>query len=458
MLAFAGLVIVALAVWAILRRVDVRLALMLAALAMGILARNVDAIFQTFLQTFSQEQFVVPICSAMGFAFVLRQTGCDQHLVQLLVQPVRVVRGLLLPGTVLVGFLVNIPIISQTSTVVTVGPVLIPLLRSAGVPATTIGAALLLGASLGGELFNPGAPELQTARTVLGIDPGEVIARLRPYLLLHLAIATLVFWLLSRRLQVLAAANGVRQPHVATDQGADTSRSPESEIPPFQINWLKAFVPLVPLLLLFLTGPPLNLVKVERHWLIGPKEPAEMSPESRKIGAAMLIGTVVAMLVSPRQAGQSVRAFFEGTGFAFGQIISLIVVAQCLGTAVRLIGLDKLFEQLVKLVPGALVPCAVVLPLLFALVCGSGYAATQSLYGFFVEPAKQLGLDSVLVGGFVSMGAAAGRTMSPVAAVVLMCGTLSGSDPLVLVRKVAGPLLVGLLAALAAYAIATASG
>ncbi len=169
----------------------------------------------------------------------------------------------------------------------------------------------------------------------------------------------------------------------------------------------------------------------------------------------MLIGSGVAMLVSPWQAGAAVRAFFEGAGFGFGQIISLIVAAQCLGKAVQLIGLDQLFSQLVQQVPGALVPCAVVLPLLFALVCGSGYASTQSLYGFFVEPAKALGLDPALVGGFVSIGAAAGRTLSPVAAVVLMCGTLSGSDPLVLVRKVAGPLLVGLLAVLAAYAIAS---
>jgi DcuC family C4-dicarboxylate transporter len=97
------------------------------------------------------------------------------------------------------------------------------------------------------------------------------------------------------------------------------------------------------------------------------------------------------------------------------------------------------------------VPCALLLPLLFALMCGSGYAATQSLYGIFLGPAQQHQLDPLLIGTFVSMGAAAGRTMSPVAAVALMCGTLSGSDPLVLVRKVAVPLLAGLLAVLGKY-------
>jgi DcuC family C4-dicarboxylate transporter len=70
-------------------------------------------------------------------------------------------------------------------------------------------------------------------------------------------------------------------------------------------------------------------------------------------------------------------------------------------------------------------------------------ASTQSLYSFFHAPAVALGQDPVSVGALVSLGSAAGRTMSPVSAVVLMCGTLTGTNPFVLVKRVAGPLLVG---------------
>src|SRR5207253_1624730 len=83
-------------------------------------------------ETFSSEKFVVPICSAMGFAYVLRHTECDKHLVRLLTAPLRHVRFLLVPGVVLVGFVVNVPVISQTSTAVCIGPVVVPLLRAAG--------------------------------------------------------------------------------------------------------------------------------------------------------------------------------------------------------------------------------------------------------------------------------------------------------------------------------------
>src|SRR4051794_30311128 len=157
-----GIVVIFLAILAVYRRVDVRLALLGAALALGCLAGNPIAVVRVFLETFSNERFVVPICTAMGFAYVMRFTGCDQHLVHLLVRPLTRVRFLLLPGTVLVGFLVNIPVVSQTSTAATLGPVVIPILQAAGFSPVTIGSALLLGSSVGGELLNPGAPELRT--------------------------------------------------------------------------------------------------------------------------------------------------------------------------------------------------------------------------------------------------------------------------------------------------------
>src|SRR5262249_44198998 len=114
-----GIVVIFLAIVAVYRRVDVRLALLGAALPLGRLAGNPIAVVRVFLETFSNERFVVPICTAMGFAYVLRYTGCDRHLVHLLLRPVRRVRALLVPGTVLIGFLVNIPVISQTSTAIT---------------------------------------------------------------------------------------------------------------------------------------------------------------------------------------------------------------------------------------------------------------------------------------------------------------------------------------------------
>jgi len=436
-----GLLIILAAVVAVARGIDVRVALTLAALALGALVNKVHLVGQKFLKTLGDEQFVLPICCAMGFAYVLRQTGCDQHLVQLLVKPVRRVRRFLIPGTVVVGFLVNTPIISQTSTAVTIGPVLVPLLQAAQLSPLAIGSALLLGSSIGGELLNPGAPELQTISKALHIDATECIAHILPVLMIQLVVATILFW-------ILTVLTEERAPQ-ASPAGPSKEGSPP-ETPPFRVNPLKAAVPLVPLVLLFLTGPPLALVPIDRGWLIGRSEPADMRPDSRLIGAAMLIGAAVAAATAGRKGLQSAAAFFEGAGHAFATIISLIVCAQAFGEGVRLIGLDVLLGQGIVYIPGLLFPLAIGLPLIFAMLCGSGYAATQSLYEFFVTPAQQLGIDPVSVGALVSVGAAAGRTMSPVAAVAMMCGALTGTQSLILVRRVSIPLLGGLAAVLIA--------
>ena len=164
----AAVAIVVAAIIASARGVDVRLTLFTAALLLGALAGDLPAISRAFFDTLSNEKFVVPICSAMGFAYVLKHTGSDTALVRVLLVPVRRVRGLLVPGVVLVGFSVNVPLISQTSTAVCLGTVVLPLMLAAGYSRRTIGATLLLGSSIGGELFNPGAPELLTVEKFTG--------------------------------------------------------------------------------------------------------------------------------------------------------------------------------------------------------------------------------------------------------------------------------------------------
>jgi DcuC family C4-dicarboxylate transporter len=142
-----------------------------------------------------------------------------------------------------------------------------------------------------------------------------------------------------------------------------------------------------------------------------------------------------------------VRAFCYGAGYAFTHVVTLIVAAACFGKGVELVGLARHLGDLVAAAPGLLQPLAAAVPAAFALVSGSGMASTQSLYGFFHGPAEALGHEPVGVGALVSVGAAAGRTASPVAAVVLMCASLTGTRPLELVRRVGPALATGLAAA-----------
>lgn len=452
-----GIGIIAAAVYAVLRKVEVRLALLLASLALGLVAGDLPAIIRKFFSTFASSQYIVPLCSSMGFAYVLRHTLCDQHLVQALSQPLRRARAFVVPGAVVVGFLVNIPVISQSSSAVAIGAVLIPLLLLTRVSSVTAGAALLLGASVGGELLNPGAPEYRTViknLSALGATPpaGTVLVQhTTPFVLLQLGVSLAVFWFLSVR-----AERAHAKERALIDERDEHQPAPVG----FKVNPFKAAVPVLPLVLLFLVAPPLELIHIPAGWLVSAKEATDplTSPfDSRLIGGAMMIGVIAASLTDRRAVGGVMKAFFDGAGYALTHIVSLIIGAACFGEGVKLIGIDQVIGHAVAAWPQGLIPAAGLTPMGFGIICGSGIASTESLYAFFAAPALKLGISTHTIGAVVALGSAAGRTMSPVSAVALMCASLTETDPTALVRRVGPPLVAGMLVVIAA-AMLTAGG
>src|SRR5947207_15544148 len=128
----------------------------------------------------------------------------------------------------------------------------------------------------------------------------------------------------------------------------------------------------------------------------------------------MLIGTALAAVATPSKAPDAARVFFEGAGLALTRIVSVIVTAQCFGKGIELLGLNKPIGDLILLRPDLVWPLSAGVSLAFACLCGSGMAATQSLYKFYIN--SEMSLDVMLpVGAVTSIAAAAGRTMSPVA-------------------------------------------
>jgi DcuC family C4-dicarboxylate transporter len=321
-------------------------------------------------------------------------------------------------------------------------------------PITT-GAALLLGCSIGGELFNPAAPEVLTTFQVsqkaakdhpeLSVDPlqfdaSRCVQRIFPLNLVGLLVGTLVFWVIS----LLWEARTPPTPET------EAAAAPMLAMPSFLslagiLFLLRAIVPLFPLVFLYLCSYPLNLVEIDSAWLVSPTLPADRIKEvmpTRLIGLAMVLGVAAAVLATPSQFKGAASAFFEGAAFGFGHIVSLIVVAQGFAKGIELVGFAQTIAGLIEAFPDLLIPLAGFMALGFAFLCGSGMATAQGLFGFFAGPALLLGIDPTHVGAVVSLAAAAGRTMSPVSAVTLMCARMTETKPLDLVKQVAIPLVI----------------
>lgn len=416
----AGVATIVLAVAAILRGFDVRLIMLLAAMVLGGLAGDVTAILKSFLSTLADEQYILPICTAMGFAYVLRQSGCDRQLVLLLTVPVRKMRFLLIPGAIAVCFIVNSAIISQASTAVAVGTVMIPLLRSAGLSPALVAATLVLGASVGGELLNPGAPELRSIAERMNPDAQlNIQPILAPLLAVQVTVATLVFWYMSRRDRRVA-------PEVETTES-------------HRVNALHAMVPIIPLAILLLVGPPFHLWTVPESWLITPETHNRYA--SRLIAAAMLLGCVITGIVVPSMIRTIAKSFFEGAGYAYANIISIIATANSFGKGIESLRLADWIGIWTTKHPGMVWPLAGAVTMLFGVITGSGMAATASLFRFFMQEGASTE-HNLTIGSVVSIAAAAGRTSSPAAAVVLLVSSLLDVKPGEILRRVAPPLVI----------------
>jgi DcuC family C4-dicarboxylate transporter len=422
----ATLVVVALAMWLLAREVEVRLVLFGAGLALASLALKPLVVFDVFLAEMGNVKTIGPICSAMGYAFVLRATGCDRAMVRRLLAPVRRTPWLLIPGGCLVGFVTNVAVTSQTAVAAAVGPILVPLMLAAGYPPVTAAATLLLGCSGGGSLYNPGDADLVAIHEASRAPMSAALAAMFLPLLAGFVTAVAVF-----------IATAKRSTSAAADVISPANFAP-LDAPLAEPSAWKALLPPLPVALIFLMMPGVFF----------PPLPAPFE-KGLPVSHAMIASTIVVLLLCRRDASAHVKAFFEGLGYAYVHIISLVVTASCFIAGLTEVGLT---DKLVKLVSGTgwtAKLAAGFFPGLLAVITGSGIGPSVAFSKAVLPALRGTDLPAALdLGTLGAIAATFGRTMSPVAAVVIFCATFGGVPARALIRRTALPLLAGFAAAL----------
>jgi DcuC family C4-dicarboxylate transporter len=445
---FLTALILAATVYLMIRRVEVRLVLLGAGLLMALLAGKPLLITDTFARAMVAGM-VAPICAAMGFAMVIQHTGCDKHLVHLLLAPVRRVRFLMLPGGILIAYLVNMAVSSQTSTAAALGPILVPLLLAGGYSPTVAGGALILGASFGGDLLNPGAQDVQAIAGVANLSAPEMSARIIPASIAGAVTAALVFTIIHGR-PAKDAGNATETAesgtHTVPPEAAletDSLETP-SDAEPFRIHPVRAVLPLVPVALLLLGYGGFPYL----HWLVRVPEAPEWKPLANALPVvrAMLIGCVLTALIRWRDLPHITKSLFDGMGQAYASIISLTITAQCFGAGIAAVGLsDALLNAATR--SGSLPLLATGFPWALSVLSGSGSGPILAFAQTFLAQMNG-NPNGVHLAALACLGGAFGRTMSPVAAVVVYSSGLVNVTPVLLIRTLLPALLAGAIVAL----------
>ena len=156
-----GLAIVVVTFYLIYKNYEARLVLALSGLVMGFIGQvvvgtngGVSAAVDAFVKQLVNGGLVPTIVTVMGFGYVMTFTKCSDHLVNLLVKPLARVPVIVIPGAVIITWLLNIVLPSAAGIAAAVGVLLIPALIALKVRPVMAAAAVFIGTW--GSVVSPG--------------------------------------------------------------------------------------------------------------------------------------------------------------------------------------------------------------------------------------------------------------------------------------------------------------
>ncbi|MHC1759026.1 MAG: C4-dicarboxylate transporter DcuC [Negativicutes bacterium] len=412
---WVGAIIVLLTFAAIIKKFETRLVLFLSGFTMALLSGKPMAAIDSFSKAMVNPGLVTVICTVMGFAYVMKLTKCDAHLVHLLAGALGKFRVILIPGTVIVTFLINIALPSAAGCGAAVGAIMIPTLIGAGV--NPIMAACAVFAGTWGSVFNPGSAHVPFIAKLGNSDVMTVIAGHTTAAVVCIVTVAVLLTIIARYLKEdgsgeVAEATGVKKNN------------------DFQVNILKAMVPIIPLLLLVLGSKQIKLL-----------------PEI-SVPAAMLIGAALGFAVTLKQVDEVSKQFFDGMGNAYGNVIGIIIAASVFTTGMEAIGLTGSLITAMKSSASIAKIAATFGPFIIAVLGGSGDAATLAFNGAITPHAPQLGFGILPMGSQAFIAGALGRSMSPVAGVAIVCAGLAQVNPIDMAKRNAIPMIVAAIIAM----------
>ena len=416
---WVGAIIVLLTFVAIVKRYETRLVLFLGGLAMAAAAGKPLAAMDAFAKAMVNEGLVTTICTVMGFSYVMSVTNCDKHLVHLLAGGLKRVKPILVPGAVVVTWVLNIALPSTAGCAAAVGAVLIPTLIRSGVHPAMAAACVMSGTF--GSTMSPGLSHNPFVAKLAQVDVMTVIANHAPAVLVVLAIAA----------PMLAMVAYWRK------EGPDAERAAafQEDGQDFKVNLLKAIIPALPLLLLVLGSKQLGVI------------PTVTVPQ------AMIIGAMLGFLATFQNPQEISKGFFKGMGDSYGDIMGIIIAAAVFTQGMQIIGLTGAMIEKMKASQDIAIYAATFGPYFLAILSGSGDAAALAFNGAVTPHAAQFGWAISDMGSLATISGALGRTMSPEAGGLIVCATIAKVNPFEIAKRTAPGMVLGVISVLLVFSV-----
>lgn len=413
-----GAIILCATIFAMAKRADSKSVLLIAGLLMALIGGDILGGFEGFNKGLAQTSILEPIITAMGFAAVMKLTGCDKHLIYAMLKILRSPKAklVLLPATMTVTMIINLALNSATATVASIGSIMIPVLIASGYSPVISGGAIL--ASTYASVLNPGHSSNAVVAKISNLSPMAVVSNQVTATVITFVAQIIIFMIIAK----------VTKQNKYEDKEKlffDTS-----DVDTFKVNYLKALIVFVPLILL-IAASQIKAMK------------------GLSVGTAMIIGSILGLIVTKTSPKEIMKAFWAGAGDGFVKTFSIVVCAQVFITGMTTIGLIDAMTNAFISNPSIAKISATIGPPLMSIITGTGTGMAVAFNQAVSANAAQFGLSPLNMGSLVTMTGVLGRAVSPVAGVVILTSGLAKSD----VIKVIKVQLPGFIASIIILAI-----
>ena len=449
--AIIGLIAV---VFLLVKKRETKTVLIGVGLVLCVICLNPLGALESFTKSMTSAGLIKAICASMGFAYVMKVTKCDQHLVLLLTKPMKNIGFLLIPATFVLTYLINIAIPSAAGCSAAVGATMIPLLMASGVRPAMAGAAVFAG-TFGGVL-SPGSAhnifvtdmvkktnEAYTVQDVIGVQfPNAVAAGI--VVLIVISLTAIIF-----------------KDYQKGQDFSPKSTSNAGEATQTKVNLLFALAPLIPLVILvvgavissyardfFLTnlnsivavlGDPRG-VSVEKFFgdhyglFVAIKYFGWMN---MGVAEAMILGAIIAVFITWTSPEKITKEFFNGMGSAYAEVMGIIIAAGVFVAGLKACGAIDAVTEWLKHSQEFVRYGGTFVPYLMGTVTGSGDAATMAFNQAITVHAADLGFAQDKLGMAAAISGALGRSSSPIAGAAIVCAGLAMVSPVEIAKRTA---------------------
>ena len=369
----------------------------------------------------------IVIMILFGYSGYMNAIGANQMAVNFLVKPLMKIKrkSLFVPVVLLIGNLMSLVVPSASSLAIILMSILYPMLASMGISSLTAAGVIAMTATI---MPTPLGADNVIAANTLGYDVLNYVvwnAKISLPSLLIIAVAQ-YFW------QKYCDKKEGEAAYVSLNEEG-LSKQKEFDVPKFY-----AILPILPLLLIVGVGIAGMFIK----------------GITMDIFVLTFISFFIAVLVetlrlkSFKKVQDTAVEMFKGMGQGFSQVVMLVVGGSLFTSAIQTLGIIDSIMASVEASSSAGIVTTLIFSgatTLFGILSGGGLAMFYAVIELIPGIAEKAGIDGILISLPMQMIANLTRTISPVAAVVMIVASTVGVSPIRILKRTSVPTIIGII-------------